>query len=65
MCDITNYNIFEIKRKSKLYISIGDTFLYYNIFEIKRKSKLPSLLDLPFFIITYLKLRENQNHIRQ
>ena len=36
---------------------------YYNIFEIKRKSKRCLLMNFTFIIITYLKLRENQNPI--
>ena len=35
--------------------------LYYNIFEIKRKSKHSSATSCSVGIITYLKLRENQN----
>ena len=33
----------------------------YNIFEIKSKSKLRFILTLYTYIITYLKLRVNQN----
>ena len=59
------YNIFEIKRKSKLIFPLNNFFINYNIFEIKRKSKLIYLSSLFFQNYNIFEIKRKSKQHRE